>query len=214
MRSGDAVADVVAEHPSLGVFTGAYAAVFLLVAWSRHDPRVWAYMVVLTVLVVAVAGTHRVARLSPGLLWALSLVGLLHLCGGLLPSPTPGAAVFYETWLVTHVLKFDQFVHFTGTAVLTVGCWQVVTRWVDPSRAPAVGLVMVAGLMGLGLGALNEVFEFVAAEHVRGLQVGGLANRGWDLIFNLGGAATVVGVLLAGRVPHRHGLGSLHQVVP
>lgn len=51
----------------------------------------------------------------------------------------------------------------------------------------AGGKALMAGLMGMGLGALNEVVEFASIYAVPEQQVGGLENMGWDLIFNLMG---------------------------
>lgn len=52
---------------------------------------------------------------------------------------------------------------------------------------------MVAGvwLMGMGLGALNEVVEFVATLVQPQSNVGGYRNTGFDLVFNMLGSGVV-----------------------
>jgi uncharacterized membrane protein YjdF len=169
-------------------FAAGYVTAFTAFAAARGDRRVIAYLVVVGVLAAALRAVHRRHPLTDNVRWALSICGLLHLAGGLLPSPDARAPVFYETWLVDGVLKYDQLTHFTVSAVVTVACWQVATAWLDPHRAGPADHALVAGAMGVALGALNEVFEFLSALRFTDAFVGGLDNVGWDLVFNLFGA--------------------------
>jgi uncharacterized membrane protein YjdF len=183
-------------------FAAAYALLFTAFAAARGDRRVVAYLVVIAVLAAGVRAVHRRQRLSPGVLWALSVCGLLHVMGGLLPAVGRGAPVFYETWLVEGVLKYDQLTHFTVSAVVTAACWQVAARWLDPPRAGPGAHAVVAVAMAVALGALNEVFEFLSALRFADAFVGGLQNVGWDLVFNLFGALSA-GVWLVLASPQR-----------
>ena len=188
------------QGPSrVGVFTASYLALFATYAAVRADRRVVAYLVVAGVVALVVRRAHRVARFSPPLCAALSVCGLLHMVGGLLPSPTPGAGVFYETWLVPELLKYDQLVHFTTSAVVTTAAWHVCGRWLDPKLCPPAARSVLAVLAALGLGAMNEGFEFLSSLRFTNY-VGGLSNTGWDLVFNAFGAATI-GVYLACSIP-------------
>ena len=56
-------------------------------------------------------------------------------------------------------------------------------------------LAAVSLLMGVGLGALNEVVEF-AATRFMSTNVGGYVNTGWDLVANLVGAAGAFWLIL------------------
>jgi hypothetical protein len=162
--------------------TALYVAAFVAFSASRGDRRVLAYLAVTGAAAAAIAIVHRTRPLSTGAAYALSGCGLLHLAGGLLP----GDPVFYETWLVPHVLKYDQLVHFTITATLTVAAAR--TLKLRPLQAVAVALVA-----GLG----NEVFEYVSSLRFAGdVYIGGRTNAGWDLVFNSFGAATAAVVLL------------------
>ena len=60
---------------------------------------------------------------------------------------------------------------------------------------PTPGLVMLCALGGMGLGAFNEIVEFVATLTVPETNVGGYANTGWDLVAN-GVGATIAAVLI------------------
>jgi hypothetical protein len=54
------------------------------------------------------------------------------------------------------------------------------------------GLTLLVALMGMGVGAANEVVEF-AASQVANTNVGGYVNTGWDLVFNTVGCASASG---------------------
>lgn len=185
---GGAIADLTRREPVTAAVLGAAVFAFGALALVRHDPRLYAFLVVLAVGLAAVAITDRTARYSSAVLRALAGLGIAHLSGGLLPSPT-GAVTFYETWLVPGVVKYDQLVHLSGSAIATVAAWQLLGRHLDPVRSTATFQATMAAGLGLGKGAVNEVVEFLSAEGLTGLAVGGGTNTGWDLTFNLAGVA-------------------------
>ena len=181
-------------------FTLVYAAAFTVFAAAAGDRRVIAYLVVLGITGSIARRAHRTARFTPPVQWALSLSGLAHLVGGLMP----GDPVFYETWLVPGVLKYDQVVHAGVSAVLTVAAWQLVGAWIDEARCTPTARAVLAALVALGLGALNEGVEFLSALRFHDAFVGGLENTGWDLVFNgFGVAAAALWLALStpARVP-------------
>lgn len=166
-----------------------YVAGFTAFAAARGDRRIIAYLAVVAVAAAGLRLVHRAVPFPPALRWALAGAGLLHLAGGLLPSTTPGAPVFYETWLVPGVLKYDQLVHFAVSAILTAVAWHALASWLDPRRCPPVAHAVLAALLALALGALNEAFEFLSALRFVDAHVGDLTNAGWDLVFDTFGAA-------------------------
>jgi hypothetical protein len=153
-----------------GAFTLAYATAFAAFSASRGDRRVIAYLLVLAAGTAIASRFHLPARDQ----WALSACGALHLAGGLLP----GHPVFYETWLVEHVVKYDQLVHFTVTATLTVAA-----RHVTRSTPKAIAIAL---LCGVG----NELFEAASSLRFTDAYIGGWSNATWDLIFNFFGACS------------------------
>ena len=162
--------------------TALYAVAFVAFSIARGDRRILAYLAVTGAAAAVVAAVHRRRPIPTDVAYALSACGLLHLAGGLLP----GDPVFYETWLVPHVLKYDQAVHFTISATLTVAASRTFT--VRPITAVAIALAA-----GFG----NEVFELVSSlRFADDVYIGGSTNAAWDLVFNTFGAATAAVVLL------------------
>lgn len=180
----------------LVAFTGAYLLAAVAGALVSGNREFVFYIVVMAVLIGVISVVHRRVRLSDGLLWGLSVWGMLHMAGGLVPVPNdwpynPPNAVLYSLWLIPDRLKYDQVVHAYGFGVTTVMCWQALVAAVRGGgggrlRARA-GVLTLCAAAGMGFGALNEVIEFIATLTMPHTNVGGYINTGWDLVSNLVG---------------------------
>jgi uncharacterized membrane protein YjdF len=188
----------------LSTFTWAYLLGFAAYGAGEGSRRFVAYLLVVGLLAAVVRSVHRRYPLTPGALWALSVCGLLHMIGGLLPSPDHTAPIFYDTWLIEPVLKYDQFVHYVTSAVATVAAWQLLGHLFGRRTAP-LARALLAALVALGFGAGNEAFEFLSAQRFADAYVGDLNNTGWDLVFNLFGALTASVWLWMVDVPYTGG---------
>jgi len=189
---------------AVAAFTLAYLLPFAARCLLGGDREFLLYLAVMLLLVPAVAAVHAAVGLHVGALWGLSLWGLAHLAGGLVRVPESwphdGAAVLYNWWLVPGRLKYDQVVHFLGFGLSTWICWQGLAaalrrRGCDPR--PSAGLLAVAALAGMGLGAVNEIVEFVAVLTIPDTNVGGYVNTGWDLVANAAGAVAAAVAIAA-----------------
>ncbi|MCX7000706.1 MAG: DUF2238 domain-containing protein [Candidatus Sumerlaeota bacterium] len=129
-----------------------------------------------------------------------SLVGLtvwsaLHLAGG---GITIGEGRLYDVMLIRlsetyPVWRYDQLVHIWGFGVSTLVVFSLLTGTLKrPVENPiALGIVLV--MAGLGMGALNEILEFVVSICVPQSGVGGYMNTSLDLCADLIGA--ILGLL-------------------
>lgn len=181
-------------------FTGFYLLVATPFALRQQNTEFLFYIAVVIGLALLVLLLHRRVRLSAGVLWALSVWGLLHMLGGLvrLPPSWPtenNSGVLYSLWLIPGYLKYDNPVHAFGFAVSTQVCWECLRTW--PGIQPTLGIVALCALAGMGLGALNEVIEFAATLMLPGTNVGGYVNTGWDLVANLLGASVTAAAIWA-----------------
>lgn len=190
---------------SIVLFTAAYLLPAIGVAVWTHNSEFVFYSVVMVVQAALVVLTHRRCALTQRVLWGLSLWGLAHMVGGLVPIPdswpTNGPIrVVYSWWIIPNRLKFDQVVHAFGFGVMTFVCWEglsALVRHLQPTRPwyPTFGTLLLCVAASTGFGALNEVIEFAATLLVPETNVGGYVNTGWDLVSNLVGA-TVAAVWL------------------
>ena len=185
-------------------FTLLYMLAWLIATVLLQNSEFVFYFVVMCVLIVAVGLVHLRVRFHPAALWGLSLWGLAHMAGGLMPIPSSlpilgESHVLYNWWIVPGVLKYDQLVHAFGFGVVTWICWQSLQA-AFANRGitiqPSFGLLTLCVAAGMGFGAGNEVVEFIATLTLPGTNVGGYANTGWDLVANFVGSILAAGLIL------------------
>ena len=166
------------------------------------------YIVVMLVLIGVMTVIHRAVTLTAALLWALSIWGLLHMAGGLVPLPhgwpfNGEHAVLYSWWIIPQRLKYDQVVHAYGFGVTTWVCWHALKTSLKCKFGiklkPTFGLLIICAAAGVGFGALNEVVEFIAVLTIPDTNVGGYENTGWDLVANLFSATVAALVIRFGQ---------------
>lgn len=197
---------------SVVFFTGTYLLPAIAAAIWTHNGEFVFYCAVMLIQAVLVVVTHRRCGFTPRVLWGLSLWGLAHMVGGLVPVPESWPIngpirVVYSWWIIPDRLKYDQVVHAFGFYVTAFVCWQGLTaiiRDLHPARhwQPTFGPLLLCVAASTGFGALNEVIEFVATLLVPETNVGGYVNTGWDLVSNLVGAiAAAFWIRLAWKPP-------------
>lgn len=197
----------------------AFTVLYLLVAaggaWGGGNREFIFYLLVMIFLMLLVVRLHFSHNFSNFALWGLALWGLLHMAGGLVPLPQgwPAAGemrVLYSLWIVPGWLKYDHVVHAYGFGITTLVCWEGLRHVLAAAAvqhreaiAPTLGLLAFCGAASMGLGALNEVVEFIATLTLPETNVGGYINTGWDLVSNLIGIALAVALirLTASRSP-------------
>jgi len=196
--SSRAVSALARAHPTLAAFTLAYLAGFVSVGVGIHSDLAFPYLVVVSVMIVVVARLEERFRLGPGVLWALSVWGLAHMAGGIIPLS--GGRILYNASLVPHLARYDQAVHAFGFGYSALACGRVLRTWlpVDPATP---GPAVLAALAGMGVGAINEVVEFLSTLVLAETHVGGFANTGWDLVFNMFGATVAAAWLVRSWSP-------------
>lgn len=173
------------------VFTATYLVIGLLAALKRANWEFVFYIPIVLALGLLVLAIRKRAGFSNGLLLALSVWGLLHVFGGVarVPDgwPIDGDIPSFYSWeIIPGYLGYDKPVHAFGFGVATWACWQGLVAATGVKRA-SFGLVTIAALAGMGLGAANEIVEFIASQTMN-TNVGGYINTGGDLIANLFGS--------------------------
>ena len=177
-------------------FTAAYMLAAVAATLATGNGEFLFYIIVMLLLAGLVAIVHLKVGLPEPALWALSIWGLAHMAGGLVPVPESWPVhgpnrVLYSLWLIPDRLKYDQVVHAYGFGVTTWICWlglKSIFEREGVRAQPTVGRLLLVWAAGQGFGALNEVIEFAATLLVPETNVGGYRNTGWDLVANLVGA--------------------------
>ena len=152
-----------------------YVAGFLALGALAGRRATLVYAAWMIVLLVTVVLLNRRVHFSTGVLIGLSVWGFLHMAGGLVPA---GDGVLYGLWLLPF-LRFDQVVHGFGFGVAGLAGREALGAWL-PGGAPSGGAGAAVVIMaGLGLGAVNEVLEFLSTLLIPETNVGGYENTGW-----------------------------------
>lgn len=171
-----------------------YIPIFAIVAMQKLNFEFLLYVgVVILALGFIVAKQHKV-KLEPMILWGLTIWGFMHLSGG---NIRVGGEVLYELILVPlvphyNILRYDQVVHVLGFCMATLVCHHLLKPYLRTDITKWRTLCLLIVLMGSGVGAFNEIIEFIAQETVPETHVGGYTNTMLDLIANLTGGLLAV----------------------
>ena len=157
------------------------------------------YIGILVLIGIIIITTIKKSKLDYLALWGLSIWGLLHMLGGGLRI---NGSTLYSQHLIDiidkggqfYILKMDQLIHFYGFLVAAIVVFQLLApHFKDINNSKLA--IFLAWIGSMGLGALNEVIEFIAFISLKNTGVGDVYNTGLDLIFNLIGA--LVGAFIA-----------------
>ena len=148
------------------------------------------YVGVIIVALILVGATINKVDYTLASLVGLTVWSAMHLAGG---GVVVGEGRLYDVMLVPlsetyPVFRYDQLVHIWGFGASTLVMYVLLKRPLgNASRNPvAVSIVLV--MAGLGMGALNEILEFVVSICVPQSGVGGYLNTSLDLCADLVGA--------------------------
>jgi hypothetical protein len=179
------------------VFNLVVLLIFAIYYISIGNSEFMLYIAVVLFFILLIGYNMRKIGLNYIALWGLSLWNLIHMLGG---SLRVGDGVLYA-WkilpIIDHggdfaILKMDQVIHFYGFGVAALVIFQLIYPHLKDTK-PAF-MIFIAWIGAMGLGALNEVVEFIAFISFTKTGVGDLYNTGFDLVFNLFG--TMAGAIL------------------
>ena len=164
---------------------------FTFLYLAKENYEFLMYIGVIVFFFTLILATNKRHELSNGVLWGLTAWAFLHMAGG---SFQHNGEIWYcltliPIWIHPEfvVLRYDQFVHLVGFGVATVAGYQLLKPYLKEKYNWAV-LASLLIMIGLGIGALNEIIEFVAVLILPKTGVGGYFNTGWDLVFDALGA--------------------------
>jgi len=174
-----------------------YIAIFTAIALQRANYEFVLYAGVVILVAALILGKQHRVQFDQTILWGLTAWGLMHMAGG---NIRVGDGILYEVQLIPKVLRYDQWVHFFGFGTATLVCYHLLRPYLRVEGRFTWALSTLVVFMGMGVGALNEIIEFIAVLVMPETGVGGYENTLWDLVFNTLGASAAV-VYLAVREP-------------
>ena len=188
----------------LAVMVAAYMIVGMYLVLSQWNIEFLYYWVVPVVEIGCVVWLTKHAFVPLWILWGLVLWGLVHMCGGtIMISPDwadPGSSgTLYNLRIAPWLPRYDQVVHACGFGLAAATGWCGIRTIMRPENSSAVAVWFTVWLVGMGVGAMNEVIEFIATQTMTWTNVGGYANTGWDLVSNCIGTAAAATWAVATR---------------
>jgi len=186
----------VARHRSLVASAGSVVLAFLVYGVVTGADLAIPYAV------IVLGGVALVAALEPDDGFSrLVLVGLCfwaigHLAGGTIGIG--GERTLYNSLLPGNI-HFDNVVHFVGFGTSGLVWWEATRPWLPAHPNHVIGAGVAVWLAGMGVGALNEMVEYILTLVLEDTNVGGFHNTGRDLIANCLGAG-VAGVIAVRRL--------------
>lgn len=194
------------EHilsPRLRLFTFfvlSYFAGFFIAALMLGNKEFIFYEAAMAIIIIALIFMDKRVEFTRTALIGLALWGLLHLAGGLMPIPlewaddaTNKTPVLYNMRIVEWLPRYDQFVHAFGFGVAVIASHEALQAHFKHPLKVNFQIGTILFLISMGLGALNEVIEFLAVLTLPNTNVGGFYNTGWDMISN--GVGALIGIL-------------------
>lgn len=173
------------------LFTAAYVLAYSIYYISIKNFEFLWYILVLVFFFGLILLTLKKSKFDYIILWGLSIWGLLHMSGGGL---IVAGNVLYNLKIIhlfnvgdTYVLKFDQFVHMFGFFVTALVAFHLLKGQIK-AKPNWVLIYIASALISMGLGAINELVEFIATISIEQVNVGGYYNTALDLIANTIGA--------------------------
>ena len=147
-------------------------------------------MVVSLVLVV-ILYTNKEVNYPNFVLWGLTLWGIIHMLGGGLRLSN--GEVLYSLILIPisksyGIFRYDQLVHVFGFGIATLIMYVLLKPLLKKDIKKFTALSIIIIMAGFGVGALNEMIEFLATVFTPQTGVGGYINTSLDLVADLIGA--------------------------
>ena len=178
------------------IFTVLYTAAFSVYFIADFNIEFIAYIGVNVFIFTLLFTTLDKTRIPVSILAGLSFWGLLHMMGG---SVQTADGVLYDWKMLPffdgggelYILKFDQFVHGYLYAVVALLFLHLLRNYfLNRHSQILVGFIAVTA--SIGVGAINEMIEFIAVLTVPDTGVGGYFNTVLDIVFNFIGALLAV----------------------
>ncbi len=187
-------------------FTALYTLAFSAYFMGRFNIEFIAYAGVITFIFTLLYSTLDKTRIPASILAGISIWGLLHMMGGSIPT-ADGVLYnwkmypFFDGGGELYILKFDQFVHLYLYAVVALLFLHLLRNYFANKHSQIL-IGFIAVMASMGIGAMNEIIEFIAVLSVPDNNVGGYINTALDIVFNFAGAfVAVVGFYLFHKDP-------------
>lgn len=171
------------------VFTVVYTVVLFAYGMAVESPLTRLYTGINIGLFILFGVLNIWAKWPTYALWAVSLVGLGNMLGGVLL--VDGSPLYMAE--VLGPIRYDKVFHAMAAAAMVFIAWEAMKRWSDGVHHLG-GQLLLLWLVVMGGGAVVEIAELIGST-LSGVSVGDYGNNALDLVANATGASVGVGVV-------------------
>lgn len=169
--------------------------VFTFLSLERENYEFLMYIGIIVLITIVFILTNNKTKISNGVLWGLVLWAFMHLAGGLIfvGKEKLYSFVIIEIFKIGNetVFRYDQLVHIIGFGIATYLVYELIRGYLNKKTNWKIMSVIIV-LCGMGIGAVNEIIEFIAVVILPETGVGGYENTLLDIISNTIGAIIAV----------------------
>ncbi len=177
------------------LFNIAYLILFGIHFFKRGNLEFIWYIFIMFVLIGIFSFLHKKYNFSTLTLIGLSIWGIAHMFGGstLLGEPRIYARILYPVLTTgdTTLFRYDHLLHFYFYVVMTSVIYQISKKYFRPDANWTIVSAMIV-FASIGVGAFNEIVEFLPVLFLKETGVGGYYNVAWDIVFNALGAVVTI----------------------
>ena len=177
------------------LFNIIYVILFGIHFYFKGNLEFMWYVFILFALINIFGFLHKKYGFSTLTLIGLSIWGIGHMLGGstLLTEDRLYTQILIPLFTTgdTTLFRYDHLLHFYFYIVMTSVIYQITRHYIKPGSRwlPVAALILFASM---GVGAFNEIVEFLPVLFLSETGVGGYYNVAWDIVFNTLGAITTV----------------------
>jgi len=187
------------------IFVLGYMGVFTTLAIMQGNREFLFYEGTMAVIIAVLVFMDKRVVFSRLVLSGMAVWGFIHLAGGLIPVPVEWTEigettpVLYDVRLHPYSPKYDQIVHAFGFGFALILAHEALQAHLKRALPINLAIGFALFFLAMGVGALNELIEFVAVLSIANTEVGGYHNTGWDLVSNAVGAVLALIFLKVAR---------------
>ncbi len=172
------------------IFTLIYLIIFTIVFLLRENYEFIMYVGVMAFFFFVVLLTNKKLNYPNTILSGLSFWGLLHMSGGgiFINGTKLYSLILIPISSTYNIFRYDQFVHIIGFGIATLLMFFLIEPKLSKPIEKWTAISIVVIMAGLGVGAVNEIIEFIAVVIMPETGVGGFLNMSLDLVSDLVGA--------------------------
>ena len=159
--------------------------IFAFVFLADKNSEFIYYLILILAMISLVFYSMKKIKYTYGLLWWLSLWGSMHFAGGGISLKGQRLYDLILIPITNDVFRYDQLVHIIGFGACTLLMYQIIRASLNYPIKDWFGVGVVVVMAGLGIGAVNEIIEFIAAASLPNTNNGGYLNTSLDLVADL-----------------------------